>query len=197
MCGMRISAKAVDNKHIGTDEQFDHLPGYFTEIRSIADRLAITVEPICCRLRRSMRHLATCHGKASTHAQGSEVIQRNARGATELAGADIAETLARAATSLFSSIAGDRSAASVSQRTQVVDPVAMVGMIVGPEHGIEATDPVRQQLAATVGRGIDQNSAALIVFQDYRHARAAIPGFIRVALTPIGPGFASKTRNAS
>jgi carbon-monoxide dehydrogenase small subunit len=66
---------------------------------------------------------------------------------------------------------------------QIVDAVQMIGMTVGEQHAIQATDTCRQQLFAQIGRGIDQDASAGILDQD-GGAPAAIARLLGVASPP-------------
>jgi hypothetical protein len=72
----------------------------------------------------------------------------------------------------------------VKDLTEVVDTVAVIGMIVGPDDGIDRTDPGRQQLLAHVGAGIDQNSGIAMLDQG-RTAHSSIAWLGRIASPPI------------
>jgi hypothetical protein len=73
----------------------------------------------------------------------------------------------------------------------VVDAVDLVGMLVGPQHGVDALDLRVQELRTQVGRGVDQDGLALVLDQDGAapSAVARVPGvggapFAVAALTP-------------
>src|SRR5262249_28072137 len=65
----------------------------------------------------------------------------------------------------------DRSLAQC-EGTQVVDTVHLVGVLMGPDHGIDALDLGVEQLGAQVGRGIHQDGLALALDQDGAAAAA-------------------------
>src|SRR3981081_3240776 len=54
----------------------------------------------------------------------------------------------------------------------VVDAVDLVGMLVRPQHGVDALDLGVQKLVAQVGRGIDQEGLAAVLHQDGAAAAA-------------------------
>ena len=51
-------------------------------------------------------------------------------------------------------------------RPHVVDAVDLVGMLVGPDHGVDPFDLGVQKLGAQIGRGVDQNGLAPVLDQD-------------------------------
>src|SRR6185312_4793157 len=66
---------------------------------------------------------------------------------------------------------------------QIVDAVQMVGMRMGPKHGIDAADAGIEQLHAHIGRGIDQQDRAALLHQD-RGAAPAVTRLVRIAAAP-------------
>lgn len=63
--------------------------------------------------------------------------------------------------------------------------MTMVGMVVSPENGIYLGNVGRKQLRAQICRSVHKDSLACIVLDDDGHAAAAVPGFLRIAFTPI------------
>ena len=55
----------------------------------------------------------------------------------------------------------DRNAPALMQhdRSEIVDPVGLIGMLMGQEHRIDVIDIGVDQLLAQIGRGVDQRSA--------------------------------------
>ncbi len=76
------------------------------------------------------------------------------------------------------------------QRPQVVDAVALVGVLMGQQDGVQPVDPGGQQLVAHVGRGIDQDHGRLErsrrpgADQD-RAPRPAVPRLGRIPDAPV------------
>lgn len=83
-----------------------------------------------------------------------------------------------------SSVERDRPAA-LGNRAKFVDPVAMVGMFVRYDDGIEIAHAGVQQLRTDVGPAVDQEPFTA-AFNQQGAPRTAILGFIGVALAPIG-----------
>ena len=113
---------------------------------------------------------------------------------------NIVEPLAQPPHGFASSKARDGPGAAIPQRSQFIDAVAMVGMIVRPEHRVDPVDRIGEQLLAQVGRGIDQQPVAGLALDQDRHTGAAIFGLGRVAFAPIiadprHPGRRSRTEH--
>ena len=67
---------------------------------------------------------------------------------------------------------------------QIVDAVAMIGMVVGPDHRVDVGDVGVEQLVAQVGPGVDEDPRLLRVDQD-RDAAAGVPRLGGIALAPV------------
>jgi hypothetical protein len=67
---------------------------------------------------------------------------------------------------------------------QIIDAMTMIGVVVRPDHRIDAVDPGRQQLFAHIGCRVDQD-ARLRGFNEQRNARAAIARLGGVARSPV------------
>ena len=73
------------------------------------------------------------------------------------------------------------------QRAQVVDPMGVVGMLVGEQHGVEPVHVGVEQLLAQVGRGVDQDAGhavAVPLLHQQRAAAAAVLRILRIAGAP-------------
>ncbi len=66
----------------------------------------------------------------------------------------------------------------------IVDAVTLVGVLVGPEHRVDALDLGVEELLANVGRGVDQEGLALILNQD-RATGAPVAAVIGVGRAPL------------
>src|SRR3546814_5534151 len=69
-----------------------------------------------------------------------------------------------------------RPADRVIHLPQIVDPVAMIGVIVRPDHRVERRHIGREQLFAQVGAGIDEHARTLML-DEQRGAGAAVARF--------------------
>ena len=80
--------------------------------------------------------------------------------------------------------------ASGRAEAEVVDPVGVVGVFVGVEHGVDAIDPCIEQLFAEINAGVDQDSRRFFnalrpAFNKKRAAAAAVAGVGRIAIAPV------------
>ena len=132
-----------------------------------------------------MRHLAVANSEASADLKSVERVEFNDRVIAVLARKDIVEALSQSSHGFSDSIAGDRTTATVAKRSQVIDPVHMVSVVMGPEHGINAVYPVGQELLAEISGSIDQDSLACTAFHDNGCPGPAVPGLSRITLTPV------------
>ena len=99
-----------------------------------------------------MRHDAPADAEAGAHPQPVQRLEVDDGGIAELAGKDIAEALAQAPHRLLAAIARQRPAPAIAHRAQVIDAMAMVGVVMRPEHRVEPVDVVVEQLLAQFGR---------------------------------------------
>ena len=74
--------------------------------------------------------------------------------------------------------AGHRRAARWKRLPQIVDAVAMIGMVVGPDHRVDVADAGIEQLLAQVGAGVDQDPRPVMLDQD-RDPAAAVARLVR------------------
>ena len=70
------------------------------------------------------------------------------------------------------------------QLPKIVDPVAVIRMIVRYDHPIDAGCPGRQQLLSKVRPAVDQQRLAP-AFDQYRRPRSPVLGFMGIAVAPI------------
>ena len=80
-------------------------------------------------------------------------------------------------------------------RTQIVDAMGLVGMLMGQKHRVEMVDVGVDQLLAQVGRGVDQDSRHSAIpgpLDEQRAAAAAVLRVFGIARPPAERG----TRNA-
>ncbi len=68
--------------------------------------------------------------------------------------------------------------------TEIVDAVGVVGMIMCPDHGVEAARTGIKQLLAQIRRGVDEN-ARLIRLDDDRGPATSVLGLVGVTLPPV------------
>jgi hypothetical protein len=78
----------------------------------------------------------------------------------------VAEAAAKRGERLLARIAAHRSAAGMIELPEIVDPMAMIGMIVGPDDRLDIFYAGVDQLLSQVRRGIDENSAGAIFDED-------------------------------
>jgi hypothetical protein len=81
-------------------------------------------------------------------------------------------------------IARNRLAPLMKKSAQIIDAMAMVGMIVRSDNGIERPNITGETLATQIGRSVDQYREAPGFDYD-RHAAAAIARIIGVTVAPI------------
>ncbi len=77
-----------------------------------------------------------------------------------------------------------RPADRLRDRAQLVDPVAMVAVVVGDDHAAELADLGGKQLRAKVGPAVDQHPFAVAFDQD-RGAQPVVARLGGVALAPV------------
>ena len=84
----------------------------------------------------------------------------------------------------------DRNAVALNEgeRPKVVDPMDVIGMLMGVENGIQAPDIGSEKLVAQIGCGIDQHRGDRAVragfFEQDRAAPAPVLGVRRIACAP-------------
>ena len=100
---------------------------------------------------------------------------------------------------LREAIGGDRRLHHAAQFAQFVDAVGVVGVRMGPQHGVEPANVGVQNLLAQIGGRVDQNTdgAALphpvmlhpvmlhpVMLHQDRGPEPPIPGVVRVTIAP-------------
>src|ERR1700678_2859591 len=83
----------------------------------------------------------------------------------------------------------DRNAPALMQhdRSEIVDAVGLVGMLMGQEHGVDVVNMGIDQLLAQIRRGIDHDprySAIRCLLGQQRATAAAVPGIVGIARAP-------------
>ena len=114
-----------------------------------------------------------------------DILERHQRGIAVLSFEYVIEPATQIVAGLAAGIAWQRVAAIVAHDAQIIDAVAVIGMVMRPEDRIHLADPVRQQLRAQVGRGVDQDPLSRLVLDDDRNARTPVARFVRVAFAPV------------
>ena len=78
-------------------------------------------------------------------------------------------------------------------RAKLVEAVAMVGMIVGPDHRVQTVEAGVQRLLAKIRAGVDEDVGAFVADQD-RSPAAAVARLAGIAAAPIiaDPGHAER-----
>jgi len=97
---------------------------------------------------------------------------------------DIGKALLQASERKGSSIARDGLAGLLEHRPQIIDTVAMIGMIMSPDHCINMINAIVEKLVAQVGRGIDQYPGGR-AFHENRNAASAVFRFVGIASAPV------------
>jgi hypothetical protein len=72
----------------------------------------------------------------------------------------------------------------MEEMPQIVDPVTMVGMIVGPDDCVQAHCPGIEQLLAQVWARVDKDPCLSMLDQD-RGPASSVPGFGWIAFAPV------------
>ena len=77
----------------------------------------------------------------------------------------------------------DRNASALMQhdRTEIVDPVGLVGMLMGQEHRIDMIDIGVDQLLAQIGRGVDDDPRRPLLRRPLGEQGAAAAAVFRIA----------------
>ena len=81
-------------------------------------------------------------------------------------------------------IAGDRRAAMMIKLAHIVQPMAVIGMVMRPHDRIDMDDVGAQQLRPHVGRRIDQDARGRAFDQD-GHASPPVLRLVRIAGAPV------------
>jgi hypothetical protein len=83
--------------------------------------------------------------------------------------------------------------AAMGDRAELVDPMAMIGMVVRDDNGVEIADAGVQQLLADIGPAVDQEPLSGALDQQSA-ASPAVFRLIGVAFAPVGadPGNACR-----
>ena len=95
-----------------------------------------------------MRHLAATDRNPAKHSQPVERVNIDDGVIAVLPGKNIAEPLAQPPHGFVGGKARQRPRSAIAHRPQIIDPVAMIGMIMGPEHRIDPVDIIGEQLVA-------------------------------------------------
>src|SRR3954468_13123875 len=111
-------------------------------------------------------------------------MRRADRRIAVLAGKGVGEAQLQAVERLTARIARHRAAAGVVELPQIVDAVAMIGMVVGPDHCLDVVDVGIEQLLAKVRAGVDQDPHPLPRDQD-RRPPPPFPRLGGIALPPV------------
>ena len=146
---------------------------------------AIAPEAESGALRGTMWHDAPFDRESREHPQAVELLDARDRRISVLSGKDVTEPLSQPPYGFLHAEARQRTAAAISQRAQVIDSMAVIGMVVRPENGVDPVYPAAQELVAQVRRRVDEQSRAIIAFDNYRHARASVAWLVWIAGTPI------------
>ena len=67
---------------------------------------------------------------------------------------------------------------------QIIDAVAMIGMVMRPDHRIDVGHVCVEQLFAQIGAGIDEDAGSA-AFDQHRSAATAVARLGRIACPPI------------
>ncbi len=113
-----------------------------------------------------------------------QFVAVDGRRISAIPGKDIAKTAFQGCQRIDAGITRYRSAHGVKHLPQIIDAMAVIGVIVRPNDGIERDDIGSQQLSAQIWRGIDENTCPVMLDQK-RGARAAIARIFGVAGTPV------------
>jgi len=81
-------------------------------------------------------------------------------------------------------IGRNRLARSLENRPQIIDAVAMIGMVMRPDHRVDMINAIVEKLVAQIGRRIDQYSGGWAFHKD-RDAASAVFWFLRIAIAPV------------
>lgn len=75
-------------------------------------------------------------------------------------------------------------AAALGDRAQLVDAVAMVGVIVGDDHRVDVANAGVEQLASKIGPAIDQQAFPAAIDQQSA-AASPVARFVGIAIAPL------------
>ena len=132
-----------------------------------------------------MRHFDGANGKSRVDLYQVQGPQLDNIGIAMLSGEHISEPLPEAAGCLGTGKPRQTRAATKAERSEIVNAMTMIGVIVRPENAIDPVDGIFQQLLSQVGRGVHQQAFSRVALDDNRNSGAAIPGFGRIAFAPV------------
>src|SRR4051812_49934938 len=78
-------------------------------------------------------------------------------------------------------------AAVNEQAAQIVDTVAVVGMLMGIEHGVDPIDVSVEQLLAEIRRRVDQDASDASAGAALDQKRGAAPAVLRIVWIAVAP----------
>jgi hypothetical protein len=81
-------------------------------------------------------------------------------------------------------VQGQYTSPNLGYLPQIVDPMTMIGMIMGNDHAIDVGRPGCEQLLAKIRTAIHQQRFAAALDQN-RRARPPVSRFVRVAVAPV------------
>lgn len=96
----------------------------------------------------------------------------------------IGEALLQALECERASISGDRFALTLKNGSQIVNTMAMIGMVMRPDHRVDMINSIVEKLVAQIRRCIDQYPGRWAFHKD-RDTTPAVFRFIRVAIAPV------------
>lgn len=142
-----------------------------------------------------MRHLHMADAESFAQAQRFEIVEADNRRISVLSCKDVAEALPQAPHGFGRGETGDRPGAPIAQRSQIVDAVAVVRMVMRPEDGVYAIDVVGEELRSEIGWRVDQNATAGVILKEDGDAGTTVFRFAGIAQTPVYPEFTAQARH--
>ena len=185
MRGMRPPAQAIDHEDVRACEAAHHRRRYLAKISRVNDRFAVGIEAETRARHRSVRHFDMVEGKPRNQLNIFDIFERYHRRIAELAFEDIVEAPPQPLAGHAAGETRQGIAAVVAHDPQIVDSMTMVGMVMRPEYRIDLLDIVAEQLRTQIGRSVDEDLLAGVVFNDHRHARAPVARLGGIALAPV------------
>src|SRR5690606_27578 len=147
--------------------------------------LTVAFKPICSRHRWPVRHYAMADGKSLNQPNRRNRPEIDDRPVAVLSGADIGEAPVEPLDVASAGISRHRSSSPEATRSQIVDPVTMLRVIMPPQHGIDPVDVIIEELLAHVRGCVDQYPPAFVAFDEDGNACPPISRLIGIALAPV------------
>ena len=181
---MRLATQGVDHPDVDAREEVRHLLGERVAVRRVGNRASVGVEPVSGAGGSPVRLIDRMHANRA-HPDFLRQWPAFEHGGIAPSSLEaVSEAPAQAVECLGAGESGQRRAGMDEQRPQIIDAVAMIGMIVRPEDGIEGVQAGVEELLAKIGAGVDQDGRVVVNDRD-RGPPAPVSRLLRIAGAPV------------